>query len=104
MCVQKLSQNKIKEYILGRYLACVKEGRKEGRKERKKERTKERKKKERKKEKKQEKKNERTNEQTDGRTDKSTNESILARLLDVSCFVVCRSTVQKHLVIIVVKV
>ena len=88
MCVQHLSRNKNKEYILGRYLACVKERRKEGRKERKK--------KERKKEKK--------NERTDGRTDDSTNESMLARLLDESCFVVCRSTVQKFLVIAVVKV
>ena len=33
----------------------------------------------------------------------STNESMLARLLDESCFVVYRSTVQKYLLIVVVK-
>ena len=45
-----------------------------------------------------------TNERKDGRTDESTNESMLARLLDESCFVVCRTTVQTYLVIVVVKV
>ena len=52
--------------------------------------------KERKKERKKEIKRERTDERAD--------ESMLARLLDESCFVVCRSTVQKYLVIVVVKV
>ena len=55
---------------------------------RKKEIKKERKKKERKKERK---KNERTN----GWTNERTNESTRARLLDESCFVVCRINVQK---------
>ena len=73
--MQELPRNKIKEYILSRFLACLKE-RKNG------------------------KKHERTNERTDGRT----NENTLSRLLDASCFVVCRSTVQKYLVIVVVKV
>ena len=84
MCTE-LSRNKIKEYILGPFLACLKGSRKEGKKE---ERKKDRKKKTR----------------TKGRTVESKNESMMARLLDESCFVVFRSTVQKNLVIVVVKV
>ena len=68
-------------------------------------------KKERKKERKNEQTNERTNqptkertnEWTDGRTDGWTTESSLTRIVDESCFV-CRSTVQKYLVIVVVKI
>ena len=56
------------------------------------------------KEQKKERKKERKEKRTNGRTDDSTNESMLARLLDESCFVVCQSTVQKFLVIVVVKV
>ena len=83
--------------ILGRFLACVKERKKETL--RKKEGKKEREKKDKEKRQK-ERKNERRNERTDGRTNARTNESTLARLLDKSCFFVCRGTV----VIVVVKV
>ena len=91
---QKLSRNKIKEYILGRFLACVKERRKErkkeGQTERKKERT-------------NEPTDERTNGWTDRRADGWTTESLLTRIVDESCFV-CQSSVQKYLVIVVVKI
>ena len=39
----------------------------------------------------------RTNEQTDGRRDESTNESMLARILDESCFVVCVEVLCKSI-------
>ena len=70
------------------------ERKKEGKKERKKERTNER-------------TNEPTSEQTNGWTDRWadgwTTESLLTRIVDKSCFV-CRSSVQKYLVIVVVKI
>ena len=46
---------------------------------------------------------ERTNERTDGRTNARTNESTLARLLDESCFVVCRRTVQQYWSLLLLK-
>ena len=46
---------------------------------------------------------ERTNGRTDGRTNARTNESTLARLLDESCFVVCRSTVQNYWSLLLLK-
>ena len=95
---QKLSRNKIKEYILGRFLACVKERRKERKKEGQTER-----KKERKKERTNEPTDERTNGWTDRQADGWTTESLLTRIVDESCFV-CRSSVQKYLVIVVVKI
>ena len=66
----------------------------------KKERRKER---QRKKTKKKRQKKEKTNEGTDGRTNARTNESTLARLLDESCFVVCRSTVKKYWSLLLLK-
>ena len=95
-----MSRNKIKEYILGRFLACVKERKKETLK--KKEGKKERKKTKKKRLKK-EKTNEGRNERTDVRTNARTNESTLARLLDESCFVVCRSTVKKYWSLLLLK-
>ena len=67
---KKLSRNKIKEHIFGRFLACVNEGRKERKKKRKKDRQKERKKKmkERKNEPTKERTNAQTNERMDGQT------------------------------------
>ena len=53
MCVQQLSRNEIKEYILGRFLACVKVRKKERKKTKRK---------------KTERNKKRTNEQTDERT------------------------------------
>ena len=74
------------------------ERKKEGEKERKKDRQKERKK---------ERTNEPTDERTNGWTDRRANgwttESLLTRNVDESCFV-CRSSVQKYLVIVVVKI
>ena len=50
-----------------------------------------------------ERKEERKKEKNE-RTNESTNESMQARLSDESCFVVYRSTVQKYMVIVAVKV
>ena len=61
----------------------------------------------RKKERKKERMNQRTNERMDGQTDRRadgwTTESLLTRIVDDSCFV-CRSSVQKYLPIVVVKI
>ena len=73
---------------------------KEGKKEREK-KDKEKRQKERKNER--EKTNEGSNERMDGRTKARTNESTLARLLDESCFVVCRSTVKKYWSLLLLK-
>ena len=68
----------------------------------KKERRKEREKKDKEKRQK-ERKNERRNERTDVRTNARANQSPLARLLDESCFVVCRSTVKKYWSLLLLK-
>ena len=77
---------------------CERKKERNFKKERRKER--QRKKRQRKKTKR---KKKRTNERTDGRTNARTNESTLARLLDESCFVVCRSTVKKYWSLLLLK-
>ena len=69
-------------------------------KERRKEREREKKDKEKRRK---ERKNERRKKRTDGRTNARTNESTLARLLDESCFVVCRSTMKKYWSLLLLK-
>ena len=98
---QKLSRNKIKEYIF-RSVFSICERKKERKKERRTDRQKERKK-ERKKERTNEPMDERTNGWMDRRADGWTTDSLLTRIVDESCFV-CQSSVQKYLVIVVVKI
>ena len=100
MCVQLLSRNKIKEYILGRFLACVKERKKETL--RKKEGKTDREKRQRKKTKR---KKKRTKERTNGRTDERTYERKYAGSTFRRKLFCCLSKYcEKVLVIVVVKV